>query len=98
MTAAKLPEPLRPEQIRALETRAETVHPDEPIGAASEVLALIRTVRDRDADAVVLGQALGAVRAQAREWIESRDLSIAGAGRVLLALVDGRRGALTGLQ
>ena len=68
------------------------------VAAASEVLSLIRSVRDLDGNAVVMGQALGAVRAQAREWIESRDLSIAGAGRVLLALVDGRRGAPTGLQ
>jgi hypothetical protein len=92
-TATQLPAPMPPEQIRALEERAERVHPDEPVAAASEVLALIRSVRDLDGNAVVMGQALGAVRAQAREWIQSRDLSVAGAGRVLLALMEGRRGA-----
>lgn len=92
-TATQLPAPMPPEQIRALEVRAGRVHPDEPVAAASEVLSLIRSVRDLDGTAVVMGQALGAVRAQAREWIESQDLSVAGAGRVLLALMEGRRGA-----
>ena len=96
-TAAKLPEPLQPEQIRAIEACADAVHPDEPVASAREVLALIRSVRDLDSTAVVLGQALGHVRALGREWAESRDLQQAAAGRILLALVDGRRGAYTGL-
>ncbi|MGI5330949.1 hypothetical protein [Actinomadura nitritigenes] len=92
-TTGTLPAPMPPEQIRDLEERAERVHPDEPVAAASEVLSLIRSVRDLDGTAVVMGQALGAVRALGREWTESRDLSVAGAGRILLALVEGRRGA-----
>ncbi|WP_067801378.1 hypothetical protein [Actinomadura formosensis] len=91
------PRPLPPETIRAIEARADAVHPDEPVATAGEVLALIGSVRDLDATAVVMGQALGRVRAQGREWIESRDLQTAAAGRILLALVDGRRGACTGL-
>ena len=96
-TPSRPPQPMPPETIRAIEARADTVHPDEPIASASEVLALIRSVRDLDSTAVVLGQALGHVRALGREWAESRDLQQAAAGRILLALVDGRRGAHTGL-
>lgn len=94
---SRLPEPLPPETIRAIELRADAVHPDEPVASAAEVLALIRSVRDLDATAVVMGQALGRVRAQGREWADSRDLQQAAAGRILLALVDGRQGAYTGL-
>jgi len=91
------PAPLPPAQIRALEERADAVHPDEPVASAGEVLALVRSVRDLDSTAVALGQAIGRVRAQAREWIQHRDLQTAAAGRILLALVDGRRGAYTDL-
>ncbi|MFF5325335.1 hypothetical protein ACFY2Y_16630 [Janibacter hoylei] len=96
-TQSRLPEPMPPEKIRDLEVRADAVHPDEPVATAAEVLSLIRSVRDLDATTVVMGQALGHVRAQGREWAESRDLQQAAAGRILLAMVDGRRGALTGL-
>lgn len=89
-TAAALPKPLAPEAIRALEERAERLHPDELAATAAETLGLIRSVRTLDSTAVVMGQALVAVRALGREWVESRDLSVAGAGRILLALVDGR--------
>ncbi|MGC4959715.1 hypothetical protein ACLQ2P_41515 [Actinomadura citrea] len=92
-SSTRLPRPMPPEKIKALETRADVVHPDEPVASAQEVLSLIRSVRDLDSTAVVLGQAIGAVRAQAREWIASRDIQTAAAGRILLTLVDGRRGA-----
>ncbi|CNF62557.1 Uncharacterised protein [Mycobacterium tuberculosis] len=95
--APTLPEPLPPEKIRDIELRADAVHPDEPAASAAEVLALIRSIRDLDATAVVMGQALARVRAQGREWIDSPDLQTAAAGRILLALVDGRRGAYTDL-
>lgn len=41
---------------------------------------------------------IGHVRAQGREWSQSRDLQMAAAGRILLALVDGRQGALIGIE
>ncbi|MFI0487477.1 hypothetical protein [Actinomadura sp. 9N215] len=97
MTTHTLPEPLAPERIRDLEIRADAVHPDEPIASAGEVLALIRTARDSDAAAVALGMQATRVRELAREWIANRDIQLAAAGRIVLAALDGRQAAYTGL-
>lgn len=97
MSPATVPAPLPPEKIRDLEARAEAVHPDEPTASARDVLALIRSVRDTDAAAVSLGMQTARVRELATEWIASRDIQIAAAGRILLAALDGRQGAYTGL-
>lgn len=97
MSGPAIAAPLPPEKIRAIEARAETVHPDEPVASASDVLALIRTVRDTDAAAVSLGMQATRVRELANEWIASRDIQIAAAGRILLAALDGCQGAYTGL-
>lgn len=91
------PEPLPPERIHDLQVRAGRVHPDEPVASAAEVLALIGSVQTLGGSALDLGHKVGQVRAQAEDWIASRDLQIAAAGRIMLALIDGRAGALTGL-
>lgn len=88
---------LPPERIRDLELRAEAVHPDEPIATAREVLALIRETRDASGAAAVYASQAATLTELATEWSRSRDLTQAAAGRIVLAALGGRRGALTGL-
>lgn len=87
---------LSPEQTRDLEKRAVRVHPDEPVGAAREVLALIKHMRNADAHAVSYAMQSARVRALAEEWIASPDIQLAAAGRILQRTLDGRQ-AMSGL-
>lgn len=91
LSKPSLPGALPPEKIRGLEARAEAVHPDEPVGTGGEVLALIRAVRDTDAQAVSYAMQSARVRSLAEEWIASRDIWRAAAGRILQAVLDGRK-------
>jgi hypothetical protein len=84
---------LSADRIRDLELRAQAVHPDEPVTTAREVLAFIHQIQD----AAVYATQIGTVRELATEWIGSRDIQQAAAGRIVLAALGGRQDALTGL-
>jgi hypothetical protein len=88
---------LQPDQIRALEVRADQAHPDEPVATGREVLDLIYTLRETDAHAISHTLQADRVCELGREWSGHRDPSIAAAGRILLAVYEGRRGALADL-
>ncbi|MFI0453703.1 hypothetical protein [Actinomadura sp. 6N118] len=89
--------PMPPDQLTALQARAERVHPDEPVATAREVLALIAQTRDATGTAAAYATAARRVTEIATQWAASRDIQQAAAGRIVLAAQGGRRAALTGL-
>lgn len=76
-------------QVYDLEQRAGRCHPDEPVGSARELLALIRMLRDRDAGALSAAARDARVRSLAADWKNSRDIQIAAAGRLVQHALDG---------
>lgn len=74
---------IRLEKLYEIERLAKRVHPDEPVVAAREVLALVHHLRATIADTAPHAARITRIGALAREWIGHPDLQIAGAGRIL---------------